>query len=158
MIVRPPKFSEIEVMVSMAKQMHSEGEFATIPFDDAYFYYFVRSALEKFHDNEGTFIAVAEDTERHVVGGMIGAMSPYAFSPERYAVDLGIYVLPERRGASAAYRLINEFERWAKSNNAHEVKCGVSTGVNIEKAHEFYTKLGYNYLGGLYAKKFEGSV
>jgi len=138
----------------MGQMMHDEGAYSFVPYEVQDAYYSARCALERHHDGEGQFIAVAEDSDGQIIGFMIAAMVPYIFSfKARYASDLAVYVIPEKRGTSAAIRLVKAFEEWADTQNAAEKKLGVSTAINIERAHGFYTKLGYNQVGGLYTKR-----
>lgn len=156
MIIRPPKFRELPLVVEMGRMMHAEGEFKFVPFDEDWSYFQARDALEKYHDGEAKIIAIAEHSDKTICGFLIGALAPYIFSPARYASDLAVFVVPEKRGTSAAVRMIKAFEDWAKMHNAVEFSFGVSTGVQIEKTHAFYNKLGYTHVGGVFKKKNTG--
>jgi len=160
LIVRPPRFSELTQIVEIARNLVEESPaYKDIPFEPEVIYWHMRNALEKFHDDEGLFIMLAEDCDGNIVGAMMGGMAPYLFSTKgRYACEHALYVNKEKRGTSAAYQLVQRFERWAIDNGAKELNMGVSTGITPERAHGFYTKMGYNHVGGVYKKLLTGGV
>lgn len=90
--------------------------------------------------NSGIFV-VEEDG---VVTGMIaGIVCEHFFGKDKYVSDLAVYVQPEKRGGSAALRLIRAFEEWSFKHGACEVLLGVSTGIEMERTVALYQRLGY---------------
>lgn len=155
MIIRPPKFSELMKIVDIARKLVAESPvYSAVPFEPEVIFWHLRNGLERFHDDEGGFLMVAEDSNGEIVGAMLGGLAPYLFSSKGvYASEFAIYVNQEKRGTSAAYKLVERFERWAEDNKALEINVGVSTGITPERAHGFYTKMGYNHVGGIYKKQ-----
>lgn len=155
MIIRPPKFSELVELVEIARALVEESPvYKNIPFEPEVIFWHMRNSLEKFHDDEGLFIMVAEDSDGKIAGAMMGGLAPYLFSSAvKYACEFSLYVKKEKRGTSAAYDLVQRFERWAEDNGAVELSMGVSTAITPERAHGFYTKMGYNHVGGVYKKQ-----
>ncbi len=102
----------------------------------------------------GVCIFVYERTGR-IQGAMLGVQAEYFFSRERYAADLFLFVDQElRRGLMSgviAKRLWEQFRDWAAAQGLREVRNGVTTGIAIEGAHRFFTKLGMQHIGGMYA-------
>lgn len=157
MKIRPPKFRELGRVVEMGLMMHDESpEDRDVPFDHDYAYAFAQTALQRYLDGDGGFIHVAESESGSIVGFVIGSANPRIYSAVPYAADCAIYVIPEKRGSSAGYKMICAFEEWAKIKGIGQVKNGASTRIDPEKTHAFYERLGYTYVGGIYSKKLTG--
>lgn len=127
----------------LGRQMHAEGYFRHVPFDEAK----VRAALE--HCLAEQFIAVSDGPDG-LTGFLIGHVSALWYSPATVASDLAFYVRPDRRGSIAALRLVQEFIAWAKEAGAAEVCIAQSSGVRIEETHRLLTGIGLDYVGGVY--------
>ena len=70
------------------------------------------------------------------------------------AVDLCLYVLPERRGSTLAVRLWKSCRDWAAAKGAVDLTHAVSTGINIDATHRFFTGMGMTHVGGIYKMPF----
>lgn len=134
-------------VVSMASDMHRDSAFANIPFRVQRVLTLLRECL----DDDRYCCLVAEDGDR-LIGAMVGVMGMHFFSDVMYAADLAVYVVPEKRGSSAAVRLVQAFERWAKTAGCAEIRCGVTTGLDPDLAWRFYTGLGFSWAGQLFVK------
>lgn len=66
--------------------------------------------------------------------------------------DLGLFVLPEWRGTTAAVRLVRYLDAWAKAKGV-EIRMGVTTGTNPSQVGKFLTRFGYERTGELYTKR-----
>lgn len=139
---------DIPVLMTLAHAMHGASDFAPIPIEDDMLRAFLKIAITE--PNYCVFLGVFQDK---VVGAFIGCISPFMFSTAKKANDLSLFILPEYRGSSLALRLIREYEKWAKERDAVRIYLGVSTGE--DKACEFYGKIGYNNVGGLFRKETE---
>jgi GNAT superfamily N-acetyltransferase len=73
------------------------------------------------------------------------------FSNTRTVDDLGLFVVPKRRGSRCALRLVLEMESWAKDKGS-VIRLGVTTGTNDESAERFLKRLGYVQSGVMLAK------
>tara|TARA_R110000823_G_scaffold25325_4_gene74599 strand:- start:3272 stop:3736 length:465 start_codon:yes stop_codon:yes gene_type:complete len=91
-------------------------------------------------------VVVAEDDEG-LIGMMTSMMGGYAFSYEKKAVSDLLFVLPEKRGAIAAKKLVQDFIQWAKDNDAPAAFIGVSTGTDNERTGKFFEKMGFHHMG-----------
>jgi GNAT superfamily N-acetyltransferase len=151
MLIRPPRYEDIEQLLDMGERMHHEGAYAFLPFDREK----VRRMIVSYiHQPETQCGLVAE--ENGVVFGMFaGYLTDYFFCDEKVACDLILFVDQERRGSSAAVRLVNAFRDWAAERGAMEICLGVSTNVNRETTGRFYEKLGLLQIGGLYKQRLE---
>lgn len=160
MIVRKPKPSELQEMVDLGKVMWGEGVFnVTEDYDSDAAMDFGLNALTESMSGGDFYMCVAkEDESSPIIGMVIGQSVPYFFCPKKkMVVDHIVYVHKDKRGSSAAYRMLKDFEDWAKTQNAVEISMGVSTGIHPEKTHDFYTKMGYTHAGGIYKKPLNQS-
>jgi GNAT superfamily N-acetyltransferase len=96
-----------------------------------------------------SLLRVSEEDGK-LVAMLLGFITNYYFSDAKYAGETFLYVTPERRGSSIAFRLWRQFRDWAKENGALELSHGVSTGINVENAHRFFTGVGMTHMGGIY--------
>lgn len=65
--------------------------------------------------------------------------------------DLGLFVLPEWRGTTAAVRLLRYLDAWGKPRGV-AVNMGVTTGTNPSQVGKLLTRFGYERTGELYTK------
>ena len=94
---------------------------------------------------------VADNAAREPYALLIGCMESYFFSDEPVAQSILFWVHPEHRGGSAAVKLMQAFRKWAMNRNAFEVAIGVNSAVHIDKADQFFRKLGFQITGGNYS-------
>lgn len=142
-------------VVDLVEQLWEESCFKiTESFDRAAVGEFFLNVLTEHLSGGDFFACVAKDSETgEVFGVALGQLTRYILCPEKsFAVDHIVYVRQDKRGTSAAYRLVKEFESWAKQKGATEVSFGVSTGIHPDKTHDFYVRMGYNHTGGIYKK------
>lgn len=146
MTIRQATQDDLLDLLEMAEAMHGESDFSTIPFD----HLFCRDFLEITLDDpdNGVFI---DENEGVIRGAFLGSVEPFFFSSRLKASDTAIYVKPEFRGSATALRLIRKWELWAWEKGAIRTYLGVSTGN--AKADDFFTRLGYTRLGGIYRKE-----
>ena len=131
------------VVNGLAQAMRDEGAFKNCGWNSEKF--------ETLLARPDVFCALVGD-ERGYYGGIIGIISTQFFSDDVCASDLGLFVLPEFRGGSAAIKLVKVYEDWAIANGAKEISLSQSTGIAIEKTMALYEHLGYE-LTGFSAKK-----
>lgn len=135
--VRPAQADDVPAIVLLAYWMTSESPrfrrhgFSTVK---------ARALVERLVELGGLFVA-AEGKE--LIGFFAGVMNEHFLSEVKVAAEIGVYVLPSRRGTSAFPRLVRAFESWAKNNGAQEIAVGISTGVEPERTVCMYERLGY---------------
>ena len=87
-----------------------------------------------------------------VVPGIVA----YVMNYELFAQDLGLWVLPKKRGTWAAKKLLDTFEYWAKKRGCKEIMLSITSNINQDRTSQFYEKLGYTNLGAVCRKHIEG--
>lgn len=146
MIVREATYEEIPALLEMARMMHAESDYGPVPFEDEMCQIFLEIVV-----NETDHVALVAVKDNEIVGAFLGAVVPYFFSRQLRVSDITLYVLPEHRGSSAAYRLDQAAEAWGESKGAVRNYRGITT--NNPKADAFYKKMGYDCIGGFYRKE-----
>jgi len=127
-------------VLEMCRDMHLEGVYADIPFD--------QRSIEQFLDGRAMWVAVLDG---EVVGFLVGDMQPYMFNMrELLAVEQLWYVRPKNRGSRAAILLLKAFERWALDLGSREICMATSTGPDYGPLMK---KLGYDCHGGVFKKR-----
>lgn len=147
-IVRPATVDDFEEAIELGKIMWKESYYAHIPFDDNK----VLDLLYRAVTRDNYFCSVA-CFGVDLNGIMAGYTMPYYFSHEIMATDLAIFVKPQKRGSSAAFKLIHAFESWAKSKGVHEICLAESTGVRSKETQRLFGKLGYEQRGTVHKKR-----
>ena len=95
-------------------------------------------------------IAVCDDQS----GFICGAVEPSIWFEEAFASVNLLYVVPEKRSTSRAWRLLASFEQWGKALGAAGCLTNVTSGVQEELTARFYRKMGYQPQGLCFYKEF----
>jgi GNAT superfamily N-acetyltransferase len=63
--------------------------------------------------------------------------------------DFALFMAPEFRGSSTAYRFVKEYVEWAKGKGVEDknIGLGISTGVHTEATKRLYEKNGFEVTG-----------
>lgn len=101
---------------------------------------------------EGGVLLMVFDDQR-AIGFLWGFCCPLPWNPAKLAMDTLLYVEPEYRGSRAAYKLVKEWELWARMQGATCAQLSVASGIHEEKTGEFYQRMGYNHIGTQYRKE-----
>lgn len=139
----------IRDIVTLGQKMHEESAYSDMPFD-------IEMAAQSIYTNiiqsDGGFGVIAYKDDKPV-GMMAGALATQFFGPAIFAYDFVWYVTPEVRGSRAAIKMLKMFESWARSKGAKEIHLGVTTGVDPDKTHGIYERMGYKHVGNNYTLK-----
>lgn len=87
-----------------------------------------------------------------LIAFMVGAVSETFLNEERNAYEKALFVLPEHRGGSVAFRLVRNFEAWAIECGAVKIWLGQSVGQNQDSTLRFFERLGYQRQGFITCK------
>jgi len=146
-VIRPMQVEDIDAVLSLAKQMQQEGAYKDISFDDQVFIGTVADCMKN------GFAWVGE-ADGKVVSGFLANITPYIFSREKIACDYGVFTNKEYRKTRLAFRMLQEYIKWAKEQNAKEIMIGASEGFEqtyAERLGKFLQKrLGFKPAGHWY--------
>jgi GNAT superfamily N-acetyltransferase len=138
-------------LIGIAKQFHQESFYKDEPFDEVKFGGLLTKC--KTYPNNISIFYYKKDNK--IIGGILGYITTRYFSNEKIAGDYGMFLLPEYRNGTIFVRLLKAYEQWAKDQKASKIMLGHSTKINMEKAPNFYKKLGYDLQGYLFSKEIK---
>lgn len=133
-------------ILEIGRQLHQESQFKDTPYDEQRCWNVLDSTVrypEKFF--------IAYDSEFR--GMIIMNMQQHYWSGHKWATDFCLYVAPEMRGTTLAFRLEKAAEKWAKENGAVEMTIFHNTGINMENAPEIFNRLGFKTSGYIFTKE-----
>lgn len=144
--IRPPRWDDLPTLLALGRRLHAESWYAHIAYSENRVAVFFCDQILK---RDGYFCRVA------VRGGMIvgvvaGTKSQYWFSEQFGAFDRFLYVVPEFRGTTLAFRLWKEFRAWGQAIGAVELSNGVGTAIAEGRADKFFRGVGMTCVGGIY--------
>jgi len=139
---------EIPALVVMAEAMHGEGDFAHLPFNTDKL---AHNALGWLKNPDYLILSASSNDE--IIGMFVGHLTRYIFADAKMAHDIALYVKPEKRGSSAAVRLIDAYRLWAMGAGASEVCIGQATNVDTEKSRRFFERMGFHHVGGNFKER-----
>lgn len=142
-MIRPARIEDIGNLLELGRAMLEESAYRGMPYEEEK----IGALLEKVLSGAGC-VFVAEDDR--LCGFVVGLLSELWFCHVKIATDLGLFVLPEKRGSLAGPRLLSCFIDWARSQGVAEIYLGISTGVNLEGTERLYAGFGFSKVGGLY--------
>lgn len=148
-MIRTFEKSDVPEVVSLIEQLHKESSFSQISFDQDH----CTVNVEQWIAQDIYWAQGAFDTNKKLFAVYAGYIAQYYFSKEIGAYDLLMYVEPQRRGGYTIVKLVKNFESWAKSMGAKEIRPGTSTGINNEMSKKFYEALGFKNIGYNFMKR-----
>jgi len=140
---------DVPAMLDMAVLMHQESPvYKDLPLDLVKLENLGNVAMDSPH--LATIIVSTTDGQ---LTGMLGAISTTEyFGPAITTCDLFLYVLPERRGSTAALRLLKKYDQWAVDLGATRINLGITTGLFLAETGRLYEAAGYTHAGHLYTR------
>ncbi len=153
MSIRFATAQDIPALVSLGARVHALSRFKSMPYEAER----VAAALQAaFAAADGRYICfVATDAQGQIAGGLLATLERHIFSPQITASIMHFDVLPEKRAAGYALRLIKAFEAWCKNRRIHEISFGINSVDNdqeLERLGRFAKRLGYRKIGESYVK------
>jgi len=143
-MIRPMVTGDLNKVVTLAKEMHAEGNYKDIPFHTEQFVSTISGCMRN------GFAWVGEKDGK-VVAGFLADISEYIFSKEKITCDYGIFTSKEYRKTRLALQLIKKYIEWAKSQGVREISIGVSNGHESDGLGKFLEKrLGFKQTGKAY--------
>ena len=151
-MIRLSTKDDLPGLMKLATAMHLESGYRHLIFDADK----VRGRMGRMINDEKCLALVA--VEDNAVGegdvyGMLWAMvNEYLFGRDLLASDMGLYVRPDKRGATAGARLVVSFELWAREKGAKEAQIAVTSGINDETVGKLLEGLSFRPSGTAYKR------
>ena len=87
------------------------------------------------------------------IGGLCASVQRYIMSPEPYAEDHFLYIIPEYQSRlRVSTELVAKYVEWAKSRNLQRIRLTQSNGNKPEKFTKFAKHFGFELLGGIHER------
>lgn len=155
MSIRFATMTDIPAFVEIGRVYHQESRFKSYGYNEEKLTGNLKKLVENKSGSHCFF--VADDKNGKPYALLIGCIESYFFSDEPVAQSILFWVHPEHRGGSAAVKLVQAFRKWALNRNAFEVAIGVNSAVSIDRADQFFRKLGFQITGGNYSLMLSGT-
>ena len=141
-------------LVALAKAAHEESRLSYIIFAPHKVEAIVRKALA---DTKRHGIMLCKD-HGLVVGAAYCSVGEYHVGAGTLVTTIhNINVLPEKRrglsGGKIALGLMRGIETWSQARKSKEIFFHVTSDVDLVRTHKFIKRLGYQFIGGSYAKR-----
>ena len=153
MSIRFATAQDIPALVSLGQRVHALSRFRNMPYDAQRVAAALQSSLA---EPTGRYVCfVATDAQGQVAGGLLATLERHIFSPQITASIMHFDVLPEKRSAGYALRLIKAFEQWCNNRKIHEISFGINSvedEIEIQRLARFAKRLGYRKAGESYVK------
>lgn len=150
MHIRDFTLADAPKMIELGQMMHAESTYAGALYDPEKL---MQMAKEWLQYPEWRFARIAEDDTGTIYAMYVGQISEYYFGQDLVATDTLFFVRPDRRGGLAAAKLVKEFEEWAFSRGALDIRPASSSGVEKERVRQLYEALGYEVVGFVFNKR-----
>lgn len=146
MIIREIQREDRPEIIVMAKAMHGESpSYSKWPFMPA----LVSAWIDMCLSVPDWRCVIAREDNGEPVGFMAVGTANMIFCTEKTSDDLALYVRPEKRGGTAALRLVKDMARWSKELGAVELRLGITTDVDETRTVRFLERLGFVHAGTL---------
>lgn len=145
---------DIPALVDLAHVAHEESRFGYIPFCEARVRDIARRAINN-PDRQAVMLALRG---RRALGFSYCSVGEYHIGADVLLTTIHvIYVAREVRsglsGGRVALGLFKGIETWSKARGVSEVLFHVTSGVDLTRSHKLAKRMGYELIGGSYAKR-----
>ena len=149
-MIRKAEISDLKDIFRMGKASYNFARFAEqgLKFNSDWFSDYILKLI--LSANVYFSLAVREDK---VIGSFVGELLPWTFDNSQIlASEKWWWIDPEARGGRDAFRLIDDFCKWAKEKNAVQVYLAAMNVKNSLTLDRIYKRMGFKLLETHYAK------
>jgi GNAT superfamily N-acetyltransferase len=147
-MIRMATASDEEAILTMAREFAAFAPYHSFitPTDDE-----LRATIRYFIEHATVFVA---DSDGKVIGMLWAILSPMWYAPRSsIATELAWWVAPSHRRGTAAIRLVQAFERWAKDQGAVLISMSNLQVGNAYEVSAMLTRLGYSLTEQTHTKR-----
>jgi GNAT superfamily N-acetyltransferase len=141
-MIRQATYSDIPALLYLGQVMHAESAYSPYDYNPAK----VAELAETLIDAEHGIALVAED-EGVIQGAFLGVVYPHWFGDDLVSTDYALFMHPDCRGGTQAYRLIKRYIVEARAKGAKQIMLANSTGVVPSRVAALFESLGFHRLG-----------
>jgi hypothetical protein len=144
-IVRTPSLEDFDQINELGRWFQENSLYEKCGWSSDKAYHWVSTGTDP---KSTTFMRVVED-DGEVVGFFLGNIVEYFFSTQKIAQDMVMVFKPECRNGIAKYinQMFKEFFEWSKSNNAHEICIGITSGIAGDGYEKLIEMHGFKKVG-----------
>lgn len=148
--VRDAENWEVFRLVEITEAVLLESVYSHITYDKEKSANYIMDGILK---RPGTFLRVIADESDKIAGGIFCVCEKMLFSQDKVAYDITIMIDEEHRGRclKQLIQIIEEYKTWAIAEGAKIIKMGVSSGINIDKASQFFEVMGFERVGAMHS-------
>jgi len=150
--IRPLEFNDSQQIIELGRIIHKESYYNFLPYEEMKIQELIMVTLKNPQSN----VCFVAEQDNKIIGALCGFVVPYTMNFNLFAQDLGLWVLPKKRGTFAAKKLLNVFEIWANNLGCEEIMLSITSNINSDRTAQFYEKLGYTNLGAICRKRIGG--
>jgi len=141
--------NDFKWMMDVSREHHRESDWSEVEYDEEKVAGYIDTAI---NDPNYFGIVALKDEER--IGFMAGKLLEYSFSREKFARELDLYVVPEKRKGMAGVFMMKKFMDWAKMNGALEAYFEPRLSDNeTGKFKAMAKRLGMEHFANAYRRK-----
>lgn len=138
-----PDVADAPILIALVNRLATEPNFLFInPIDPTSGLELVRNHLVTIATTQSEAVLVAREGKT-LVGLVTGIRGNHA--ARRGVIDIGLGVIPERRGRGIGYLLMKGLERWAITAGCHRLQLRVT--IDNAAAVALYRKCGFDVEG-----------
>lgn len=142
---REARPEDLGSILELCWEMHSETDYSKFELDRDCAAGFVCRMMES------GYAGIAVDGGE-VVGVLLGGVMPFWFSSQLQGCEVLFYVRRSARGGFVGKRMVEGFKAWCELRGAVRTVLAISSGGDIDRKGRFLERIGFEPIGGLYAK------
>jgi hypothetical protein len=141
--------NDFKWMTDVSREHHRESDWSEVEYDEEKVVGYINTAI-----NDPNYFSIVALKDEKRIGFMAGKLLEYSFSREKFARELDLYVVPEKRKGMAGIFMMKKFMDWAKMNGALEVYFEPRLSDNeIKKFNAMAKRLGMEHFANAYRRK-----
>jgi hypothetical protein len=141
--------NDFKWMTDVSREHHRESDWSEVEYDEEKVVGYINTAI-----NDPNYFSIVALKDEKRIGFMAGKLLEYSFSREKFARELDLYVVPEKRKGMAGIFMMRKFMDWAKMNGALEVYFEPRLSDNeIKKFNAMAKRLGMEHFANAYRRK-----
>ncbi|MFQ1700786.1 hypothetical protein ACJ5NV_09330 [Loktanella agnita] len=149
---------DIPGIVKLAREAHAESRFGYVPFSAEKV---ARLAKAAFKDDAKHAVMLAE-RDGHFVGIAYCSVGEYHLGTDVLLttiqnINVSKSVRASLSGGKIALGLFRGIETWSQARGSKEILFHVTSAIGLPQSHKLAKRLGFEFIGGSYAKSLPKS-
>jgi hypothetical protein len=147
MNIQDGTYADIETLLPLAKEMHETSIYKDTHYDENV----VREFASKFCGNPHKYFRVYKKNGLYPMGYLLGYITNYLWGNDLLAQEELLFT--DQSSQLAGFKLLKDFEKWAKEKGCKEVNYSVTYGGSPTSQYDrVMERMGYTKQGAIYKK------